>query len=411
MNVVHEKCAGIDVGKSSVSVCCLVGPVGTTPRCEVREFATTTQEVLNLADWLGSLGVTDVAMESTGVYWKPLYNLLEGLFTLCLVNAHHAKAVPGRKTDVQDCQWLAELHRHGLLKASFVPPLEIRALRELTRYRRNVIQEKAREGNRVEKLLEDTNIKLSTVATDILGKSGRAMLRAIAGGETKPAVLAELAVGRLRSKQDALRLALQGKVKPHHRFLITELLDHVEYLEKQIERLDAQIEEALRPFQEEVRRLDAVPGLNRRTIEDVIAEIGTDMTQFKSSQHLASWAGLCPTNNESAGKRGRTKLRKGSRWLKSALIQASWCAAASKKSYFRALFLRLKAKRGPKKAIGAVAHSLLETIYNLLQKRVEYRDLGMDYYVRNDREKIKNKLVRRLKDLGYEVSIEEKHPA
>lgn len=365
-----------------------------------------------MADWLAQQGVTHVVMESTGVYWKPLFNLLEGQFEVWLVNAAHAKGVPGRKSDVQDCRWLADLMRHGLLRPSFIPPADIRALREMTRYRRNIIQERTRESNRVQKVLEDANIKLGSVASDVLGKSGRAMLRAIAKGETDARNLSLLAVGKLRAKQEILEDALTGRVKPHHRFLISELLDHVEYLEKTVERLDAEIEEMMRPFDAEFARLDEVPGLNRRTIEDILAELGTDMSRFRSSAHCSSWAGLCPTNNESAGKRHRTRLRNGSVWLKTSLVQAAWTAIRCKDSYFRTQFLRLKTRRGAKRAIVAVAHSILETIYALLKHReVKYVDLGADYFEGNDKERIKNRLVKRLASLGFEVTVAVKTPA
>jgi transposase len=412
MKIVHEKCAGIDVGKTFVLCCALVGPADKTPESETERFDTTSKGILAMGDWLAKKGVTHVAMESTGVYWKPIHNLLEGEFEVWLINAAHAKGVPGRKTDVEDCRWIAELMRHGLLNRSFIPPPEIRALREMTRYRRSVIQEKAREANRIQKVLEDTNIKLASVATDILGKSGRAMLRAIVQGETSPEVLASLAKGRLQSKAEELQEALTGKVRAHHRFVLRELLDHVEYIEKTVDRLDAEIEEMTRPFEEDIRRLEQVPGLGKRTIEDVIAELGTDMSRFPTSNHCASWAGLCPTNNESAGKRHKTRLRKGSVWLKTALVQASWPAARSKNSYFRTQFLRLKSKRGAKKAIVAVAHSLLDVIYALLKnKRANYFDLGADYFIRKDKEQIKARLVKRLGELGFSVALTEKETA
>lgn len=412
VNTVHERCAGIDVGKDFVMCCALVGPAGGKTTSSTERFNTTTREILRMADWLAEKGVTHVVMESTGVYWKPLYNLLEGQFEVWLVNAQHVKGVPGRKTDVEDCRWLADLMRHGLLKPSFIPPLEIRALRELTRYRRSMIQERARESNRVQKLLEDTNIKLASVASDVLGKSGRAMLRAIIAGNMDVNTLAEMAHGKLRSKMDSLKEALTGKVQEHHRFLLRELLDHVEYLERTTERLDNEIAEKMRPFEAEQKRLDAIPGMNRRNIQDLIAELGVDMTRFPSSAHCSSWAGLCPTNNESAGKRHRTRLRKGSVWLRTILVQAAWAAVAKRNTYYRSQFARLKGKRGPKKAIVAVAHSLLETVYALLKhKEMQYTDLGADYFDRRDKERLKSKLVKRLGELGFEVTVTQKQPA
>lgn len=412
VNIVHEKCAGIDVGKDFVMCCALVGPAGGKTSSCIERFDTTTGAILKLADWLTEKGVTHVVMESTGVYWKPLYNLLEGQFVVWLVNAQHVKGVPGRKTDVEDCRWLADLMRHGLLKPSFIPPPEIRALRELTRYRRSMIQERSREANRVQKLLEDANIKLGSVASDVLGKSARKMLRALIAGSTDVADLAEMAHGRLRNKRDALKEALTGKVQDHHRFLLRELLDHVEYLERTTERLDGEIAEKMRPFEAEQKRLDAVPGLNVRNIQDLIAELGVDMTRFPSSAHCSSWAGICPANNESAGKRHRTRLRKGSVWLRTILVQAAWAAVAKKTTYYRAQFARLKGKRGPKKAIVAVAHSMLETVYALLKhKDMQYADLGVEYFLRRDKDQLKNKLVKRLGELGFDVTLSGKQPA
>ncbi len=336
MDVVYPRCCGLDVHKKTVVACLLV--VGADGRLhkEIRTFSTMSADLLALADWLTAQGCTHVALESTGVYWKPIYNLLEGLFELLVVNAQHLKTVPGRKTDVRDAEWIADLLRHGLLKGSFIPPAPQRELRDLTRHRTSLVQERARLVNRLQKVLEDANLKLAAVVTDIMGVSARAMLEAILEGQTDPAVLADLAQGKLRAKVPQLEQALAGHVKPHHRFLLAELLAHIDYLDEAIERVGGEVAARLQSATEDIDLLDSIPGVNQRTAEIMLAEMGQDLSRFPSSGHLTSWAGICPGNNESAGKRKRGKTRKGSPWLRQALIEAAHGAARSKQTYLGA---------------------------------------------------------------------------
>ena len=406
METLYAHCAGIDVHKKSVCVCVRHAEGPGKPRQQVRTFGTLTGSLLALADWLAAEGVTHVAMESTGVYWKPVYHLLEGRFEILLVNAQHIKQVPGRKTDIKDCQWIAELLQHGLLKASFVPPPPIRDLRDLTRQRTQLVGEKTAVANRIQKVLEDANIKLASVATDVLGVSGRAMLEALCAGETDPEQLAELARKRLREKIPQLRLALAGRMTDHHRFLLRMHLDHVTHLEELIGRLGIRIEEAMAPFGEAQARLQTIPGVSQRVAETVIAEIGADMEQFPSAGHLASWAGMCSGNNESAGRRRSGRTTKGDRWLKRMLVQAAWAASHTRGTYLAAQYRRLAKRRGVKRALVAVGHTLLVIIYHVLKRGTTYAELGADFLERLEPARLTRQLVKRLEALGHKVTLE-----
>jgi len=407
VEVVYERCCGLDIHKQTVVACLLVaGQDNQGPQKEIRTFGTLTDELLQLADWLSQAGCTHVAMESTGVYWKPIYNLLEGGFTLLLVNARHIKQVPGRKTDVRDCEWIAELLRHGLLRASFVPDRPQRELRELTRYRTSLIRERAAEVNRVQKTLEGANIKLSSVATDIVGLSGRRILAELVAGTSDPSALAELAKGKLRSKLPQLERALSGRVGAHQRFLLTQQLAHLDALDELIDQLSAEVAERLRPFAAALVHLDTIPGVGLRTAETLVAEIGTDLGRFPTAAHLASWAGMCPGNDESAGKRRSGKTRKGDTWLRTALIEAAQAAGRTRGTYLAAQFHRLATRRGKKKALVAVGHSILVIAYHLLTEDTEYRDLGPIFFDQRDEQRVTRRLVDRLHALGYTVQLD-----
>jgi transposase len=404
METVYERVAGMDVHKKVVAVCvrCVEGKGGM--RKQVRTFGTMTRDLLRLRDWLAEEKVTHVAMESTGVYWKPIYNILEGEFEVLLVNARHVKNVPGRKTDVKDCEWLGQLLQCGLLKGSFIPPREQREWRDLTRTRAQLVRQKAAVSNRIQKVLEDANVKLSSVASDVLGVSGRAMLEAMVQGQDDAKALAQLAQRKLRDKIPALEVALEGRMSEHHRFLLQSLLDQLSHLEGQIERFEQRIEELNGPFAEAVEAVSEVPGFNQTSAQAVISEIGTDMAVFPSADHLSSWCGLCPGNHESAGKRQSGKTRKGNAWLRGVMTQAAWAATRTKRSYFRAQYYRLAGRRGKKRALVAVAHSLLVVIYHLLATGHSFKDLGMDYFDRRDAERIARHHIKRLEALGYTVT-------
>lgn len=405
MEVLYSRCCGLDVHKRTVVACVMMTGSGGQLEKELRSFGTTTDEILRMGDWMKGAGCTHVAMESTGVYWKPIYNLLEGQFELLVVNAQHMKAIPGRKTDTRDAEWIAELLRHGLLKPSYVPSAPQRELRDLTRYRISVVQERARLVNRLQKVLEDANIKLASVASDIMGVSARAMITEMLAGHSDPVALAALARGRLREKRDDLEKALVGRVKAHHRFMLTELLGHIDYLDEAIERVSGEIRERTRPFDHEIEQLDSIPGVNRRTAEVLIAEIGADMKRFPTAGHLASWAGMCPGNDESAGKRRSGKTRKGSRWLRQTLVEAAHGAARSKDTYLSAQYSHLARRRGRKKAEVAVGHSILVIAYHLLTRNESYHELGGNYYDERKRDIVERRLVGRLERLGYQVSL------
>jgi transposase len=378
---------------------------GQTTARDIKNFGTTTKALLSLNDWLAEHGVTHVAMEATGVYWKPVWQVLEGSFHLVLANAMHVKNVPGRKTDVNDATWIADLLAHGLIRASFVPPVAVQEMRTLMRTRKQLVRERAQHVQRIQKTLEEANLKIASVVSDVAGISGRAIVRGIIAGETSPEKLLAATTGRLRASRADLIEALRGRVRPHHRFLLKLHLEQIEALEKSIEAVDTEVGSAIEPFRGKVARLLTMPGISDVTAQVLVSEIGIDMSRFPTAGHLVSWAGLCPRNDESAGKRRSTRLRHGAPWLKTTLTQAAWAAARAKSGYLRAQFLRIKTRRGPKKAIMAVAASMLTAAYYMLRDDLDYHDLGTDYFDRTDKTKIASRLVRRLSELGYEVQL------
>ena len=403
MNVVHERCCGLDVHKKTV-VACAITPVGK----EIRTFDTMTDSLLAMAEWIVQLGCTHVAMESTASFWKPIYNLLELQdVEILVVNAKHMHNVPGRKTDVKDAEWIADLLRHGLLQGSYIPAREQRELRELIRYRRSLIEERSRELNRVQKVLEGANIKLSAVASNTLGVSGRAMLEEMIRGEESPETLASLAKGRLKSKKESLVKALHGLMGTHQRKMLATQLRHIDYLEDEIARLDEEVKGRMRPFEEALERLDTIPGVGRRIAEQVLAEIGVDMDQFPSAAHLCSWAGLAPGNNESAGKRKSGKTRKGNQKLRSALVEAARAAARTKETYLSSQYHRIAGRRGSNRAAIAVAHSILTIIYHLLRRKDVYQELGANHYDERRKYAVIKQSIRKLEALGLTVTVEE----
>jgi transposase len=411
MEVVYSRCCGLDLHKRTVVACLLTPGPRAKPVKEVRTFGTMTDDLLALADWLTAAGCTHVAMESTGVLWKPIFNLLEGSFELLLVNAHHVKTVPGRKTDVRDSEWLADLLRHGLLRASFVPDRPQRELRELTRYRTTLVRERSAEVNRLQKTLEGANIKLGAVASSLAGRSAREMIEGLLADNPDPARLADLARGRLREKLPELERALTGRVGPHQRFLLAQQLAHIDYLDAAVERVSLEIAERLCPFDGTLTRLETIPGVGRRVAEIVAAELGLEVARFPSAGHLAAWAGLAPGNHESAGKRLSGKTRKGSPWLRTALVEAAQAAARTKGTYLAAQYRRLAPRRGQKRAVVAVAHTILGIIYHLLHEQATYRELGATYFDERERQDVERRLVRRLEALGHTVTLKPNDPA
>jgi transposase len=403
MEVLYPRCAGLDVHKDMVMA--RVRCVSEPPVDETRSFATTTGALIELQEWLSSHAVTHVAMEATGVYWKPVWHLLEEHFELVLANAQHIKNVPGRKTDVNDAAWIADLLAHGLISASFVPPKPIQELRDLTRTRKQLVREVSQHSLRIQKTLEDANIKLGSVLSDVLGHSGRAILKALIAGESDPERLADLARGNARKKRAELVQALHGRISAHHRRLLKLHLGLIDSLQQALATVDADVGKTLAPIQECARLLATMPGVSELTAHVLVAEIGVDMARFPTAGHLLSWATMCPRNDESAGKRRSTRTRKGAPWLKTALVTAAWAAVRVKASYLQAQFLRLKARRGAKKAILAVAASMLNAAWHMLKDRVEYQDLGADHFARRDRSKVIRRLLRRLDDLGCKVQL------
>jgi transposase len=446
MEILYERCAGLDVHKKNVKACFASPGAGGQRQKETRTYATMTASVLEMRDWLKEQGCTHIAMEATGVYWKPIYNLLESDFEVLVVNAHHIKAVPGRKTDVKDAEWIADLLAHGLLSASFIPSAPQREVRELTRYRTKLVEERAREINRLQKTLEDTNLKLGDVVSDVMGKASRMILSAIVNGETEPTRLAAFAVGRVRASQQDLERALTGKVTPHHRFMLGEHLQQIEHLDAAITRVSEELARRFTPpdpcteeneqnqsasehaaqstepapppqgpaplsWQEAVEIIDQVTGISERVAQGLLAEIGVEMDQFPSAKHLASWVGICPGNHESAGKRLSGRTRKGNPYARRLLIQAAHAAAHSKNTYLAAQYRRIASRRGPKRAAVAVGHSILVIIYHLLRDRSTYQDLGGNYFDEHDRQMVQKQLVRRLERLGYQVELQPLAPA
>ncbi|GEN36858.1 IS110 family transposase [Aneurinibacillus danicus] len=402
MEVVYPHCCGLDVHKKNV-VACIITPEGK----EIRTFSTMTDDLLALVDWIKEKGCTHVAMESTASFWKPVYNLLEleGMQTL-VVNARHMKNVPGRKTDVKDAEWIAGLLRHGLLQGSYIPSRDQRELRELIRYRRSLIDERAREANRIQKVLEGANIKLSSVATDVLGKSGRAMLEAIIAGEEDPEILSELAQRKLKQKKAELKRALNGLIGPHQKLMLKTQLRHIDFLDAEIARLDEEVKARMLPFEEDLERLDTIPGVGRRTAEQILAEVGHTMDPFPSAAHLCSWAGLAPGNNESAGKRKSGRTRKGNQKLRSALVEAARAAARTKNTYLSSQYHRIAARRGANRAAVAVAHSILTIVFHILKRKQPYIELGPTYYEERKRDAVIKQSVKKLESLGYKVTVE-----
>lgn len=411
MEVLFPRCAGLDVHRDSVVACVRIAENDAVSQ-EVRTFGATTKDLLALSEWLTEHGVTHAAMEATGVYWRPVWHVLDGSVELVLANASHIKNVPGRKTDVNDATWISDLLAHGLIRGSFVPPTPIQEIRGLTRTRKQLVRERASHVQRVDKILQDANLKMGSVLSDIMGKSGRAILSAILAGESDPEKLVTQVNKRVKTSHAKLVEALRGKVTPHHRFLLRLHLAQADALEAAIDSIDKEVGERLEPFRVAADRLVQIPGVSEVAAAAIISEIGIDMARFSTPGHLISWAGLCPKNDESAGKRRSNRLRKGAPWLKTLLVQCAWCATRARGTYFQAQYRRLAPRRGAKKAIMAVAASMLTSIYVMLRRGVAFVDLGADHFVKNERAKTANRLLRRLGELGYEVGeLRDKQPA
>jgi transposase len=406
MQVIYSRCAGLDVHSATVVACVMMTAVDGSVSKETKTFGTMTKDLLELCDWLRGHEITHAAMESTGSYWKPVYNLLEGQMELLVVNAQHIKAVPGRKTDVLDAEWIADLLRHGLLRGSFIPPKPQRELRELVRHRANLVGRRAQSVNELQRTLESTNIKLANVVSDITGVSATEMLEAILAGQTDPEVLAEMARGKMKEKKVLLQRALQGKVEEHHRLILSQLLVDIAGYDEQVQEVGGMIAQRLEKDQELLDRLDEIPGVNQRVAQVIAAEVGTNVDRFPTDRHLISWAGICPGNNQSGGKRRRSRIKPGNRSLRSALVEAANAAGKKKNSYLSAMYRRLAGRRGKKRALIAVARTILQSSYFMMKRGTNYEDLGADYYDRRDPQGLARRLAKRIEKLGFAVSVQ-----
>jgi transposase len=406
MQLIHSRCAGLDVHKATVVACVMITGADGTLSAETKTFGTMTKDLLELGDWLKGHQITHAAMESTGSYWKPVYNLLEGQMELLVVNAHHIKAVPGRKTDVKDAEWIADLLRHGLLRGSFIPPKPQRELRELVRHRANLVGRRAQSVNELQRTLESTNIKLANVVSDITGVSASEMLQGLLAGQTDPAVLAEMARGRMKEKKGLLQRALEGKVEAHHHLILSQLLLDIASYEEQISEVGVMIAQRLQDQQELLDRLDEIPGVNQRVAQVIAAEVGTDVKRFPTDKHLISWAGICPGNNQSGSKRRSCRIKPGNKSLRSAIIEAANAAGKKKECYLSAMYRRLTARRGKKRALIAVARTILQSSYFMMKRGTRYKDLGADYYERRDPEGLAKRLAKRIEKLGFTVALQ-----
>jgi transposase len=405
MEAIIERCCGIDVHKKTITVCLMIGAAGKTPSKTIKTFSTMTQDLLACRQWLVSEGCTHAVLESTGVYWKPLFNVLEEVIEVVLANARHIKNVPGRKTDVKDCEWLAQLLRHGLVRGSFIPPKPIRQLRDLTCYRQKLVQQRSSEINRLQKFLEDANIKLSAVVSDINGVSAQEMIGHLIADDMDPQQMAELAKGRLRNKLPELEKALEGYLSDHQRLLLKVSLQMIGSFDEAIAKLSQEIDVQMKPFESTAERLQTLPGVKKNAAERIIAEIGVDMSRFPSDAHLSSWAGISPGNNESAGKRYSGRITPGNKWLKTCLTEAAWAASRTKKTYLKARYHRLAARRGKKRAIVAVGHTILIMAYHIIKEQSTYKELGADYFERLNEQAIIRRLTSRIEKLGYQVEL------